>query len=138
MEQKSRACPQLSQGYCGGLRIDLGSSVGQLAEHQRRTQERVWPPSPWASHSTFPPSYKTEPFYPPGPTQSCMGFCLQCSLTILSMNSSYTSFEAQPHVTYSVKPSLITSSPWAQSALLCASLVFRTPLPLDNLFYYGP
>lgn len=48
-----------------------------------------------------------------------MGFCLQCSLTILFMNS-YTSFEAQPHVTYSVKPSLMTSSPWAQ---MCYSVL---------------
>lgn len=39
-----------------------------------------------------------------------MAFCLQCPLTILSVNS-HTSFKATPNVTYSVKPALITSIP---------------------------
>lgn len=46
-------------------------------------------------HKPRLPLYEMEPFYPTDPTQSCMEFLLEYSLTFLSVNS-YTSFKAQP------------------------------------------
>lgn len=75
------------------------SSVGQWAEHQLSNREKVSPPLPQTSHPTFLnpafPLCNTEPLHPPGPSQSCMGFCLRCPLTILSVTF-YTSSETQP------------------------------------------